>query len=75
MKVQAWGKWRPQGRMDHGERLKLGTKWQGWGLIRKAWNQPEKGEVSLAVECPGYWRCQDRGTSTKDSGWSGAELI
>lgn len=33
-----------------------------------------KGEISSAVECPGYRRCQDHGIPTKGSGWGGAEL-
>lgn len=39
--------------------------WNSWVGYVQNW----EGEVEVAVEDPGYWRCQSRGMFTESNGW------
>lgn len=62
--------------------MKVAYKEDEWGLalwdkvrvpVKKAEETIGKNTISFTVESPGYRRCQEHGTSTKNSGIDGVE--
>lgn len=68
------GKWRPRDEWIMVRGWSLAPSGRAGVSSKRPGINWGKGEISLTVEWPGYWRCQDRGTLTKGIGWSGAEL-
>lgn len=50
---------------DHGDKVKFGTRWQGYRGSEEATGE---SAASVVVAMPEYWRSQDCGTITMGSG-------